>query len=68
MKEDMVLVNGHYQIPIPLKNSDVKFPNNRKQVEKLLEGLEKWFKRDQKFFQQHKTFMEDMIDNGYAEK
>ena len=51
MKEDMVLVNGHYQIPIPLKNSDVKFPNNRKQVEKLLEGLEKWFKRDQKFFQ-----------------
>ena len=51
MKENMVLVNGHYQIPIPLKNSDVKFPNNRKQVETLLEGLEKWFKRDQKFFQ-----------------
>ena len=51
MKENMVLVNGHYQIPIHLKNSDVKFPNNRKQVETLLEGLEKWFKRDQKFFQ-----------------
>ena len=68
MKENTVLVNGHYQIPLPLKDPDVKFPNNRKQVEKQLEGLEKRFKRDQKFFQQYKQFMEDMIGNGYAEK
>ena len=68
MKENTVLVNGHYQIPFPLKVPDVKFPNNRKQAEKRLEGLEKRFKRDQKFFQQYKQFMEDMIGNGYAEK
>ena len=68
MKENTVLVNGHYQIPLPLKDPDVKFPNNRKQVEKQLEGLEKRFKRDQKFFQQYKQFMEDMIGNGYADK
>ena len=34
MKENTVLVNGHYQIPLPLKDPDVKFPNNRKQAEK----------------------------------
>ena len=53
MKENTVLVNGHYQIPLPLKDPDVKFPNNRKQAEKQLEGLEKQFKRYQKFFQQY---------------
>ena len=68
MKENTVLVNGHYQIPLPLKVPDVKFPNNRKQAEKRLEGLEKRFKRDQKFFQQCKQFMEDMIGSGHAEK
>ena len=65
MKENTVLVNSHYQIPPPLKDSDVKFPDNRKQAEKRLEGLEKRFKRDQKFFQQCKQFMEDMIGNGH---
>ena len=61
MKENAVLVKGHYQTPLALKDPDVKFPNNRKQAEKRLEGLEKQLKRDQKFFQQYKQFMEDMI-------
>ena len=51
-----------------LVQGDAKFPNNRKQAEKQLEGLEKQFKRDKKFVQQYKQFMEDMIGNGYAEK
>ena len=68
MRENTVLFNGHYQILLPVKDPDVKFPNNRKQAEKRLERLEKWFKRDQKFFQQYKQFIEDMIGNGYAEK
>ena len=68
MKENIVLVNDHYQIPIVLKDPDVNFPNNRKQAEKQLQGLEKWFKRYQKFFQQYKQFMEDMIGNGYGKK
>ena len=33
-KENKLLVNGHYQIPLPLKDLDLKFPNNRKQAEK----------------------------------
>ena len=34
MKESHVLVNGYYRIPLPLKDPDVKFSNNRKQAEK----------------------------------
>ena len=38
MKENTVLVNGHYQIPLPPKDPAVKFPKNRKQAENDLKG------------------------------
>ena len=34
MEENTVLDNGHYHIPLHLKNPNVKFPKNRKQAEK----------------------------------
>ena len=68
MRENTVLVNDHYQISLPLKDTDIKLPNNRKQTEKQLEGLEKRFKRNQKFFQQYEELMYDIIGNGYTEK
>ena len=68
MKENTVLDNGYYQIPLPLKDQNVKFPNNWKPAEKRLEELEKRYKRNQKFFQLYKQFMEHMIGNGYAGK
>ena len=68
MKKNTVLASGHYQIPLPLKDPDVKSPDNRKQVKKRLEGLEKQVRRDQKFFQQDQEFVEDMIGNDNAEK
>ena len=37
MKENTFLVNGHCQIPLPLKDLDLKFTNNRKQAEERLE-------------------------------
>ena len=37
MKENTVLVNGHCQIPLPLKDLDLKLTNNRKQAEERLE-------------------------------
>ena len=38
MKENTVLVNGHYQNPLPPKHPGVKFPKNRKQAENDLKG------------------------------
>ena len=29
MNEGIVSTNGHYQLPLPFKNPNVKFPNNR---------------------------------------
>lgn len=68
MKDNTVLVNGHYQILISPKTLDVNFPNNWKQTEKRSDGPEKRFKRDHRSFQQYKEFMEDLIDNGCIQK
>ena len=68
MNEETVFVNGHYQTPLPLKNPDVKFPDNRKQAEKRLQNLEKKLHRNHKFYEDYRMFMEDMLKCGYAEK
>ena len=34
------LIDGHYEIPLPLRDDDVRFPNNRLQAEKRLTYLQ----------------------------
>ena len=42
-------VGNHYQIPLPLKNPDVKLPNNRKVDERRLVYLKKQLIKDDRF-------------------
>ena len=42
-------VGNHYQIPLPLKNPDVKLPNNRKVAERRLVYLKKQLIKDDRF-------------------
>ena len=67
MKENTTMIQGHYQVPLPLKDENVKLPNNRKQALWRLQSLQKRFVRDQNFFQDYSQFIEDMIKNEYAE-
>ena len=60
------LVDGHYQVPLPFRNPDIRFPNNPAQAVKCLEYLDKRFKRDGTFLDDYKKFIEDMISKGYA--
>ena len=39
-------VGNHYQTPLPLKNPDVKLPNNRKVAETRLLYMKKWLIKD----------------------
>ena len=54
MKKETAIVNGHYQIPLPLKYVNVNFVNNRKQI--LWITLQKKFERDPKIRENHKHF------------
>ena len=62
------LVNGHYSIGLPLKNKEVKMPNNRAMTEQRALNLKKKLQRNQTFKEDYVSFMNDMIKKGYAVK
>ncbi|KAK0142198.1 hypothetical protein N1851_020135 [Merluccius polli] len=55
VSESAKLVNGHYSIGLPLKNNDVKMPNNRAVAEQQALNMKKKLQRNQ-------TFKEDYIN------
>ena len=54
-------VGNHYQAPLPLKNPDVKLPNNRKVAERRLLHLKKRLMKDDRFHQQCTEFMQEIL-------
>ena len=61
-------VGNHYQTPLPLKNSYVKLPNNRKVAERRLLYLKKRLMKDERFHQQYTEFMKEILEKGYAKE
>ena len=63
-------VGNHYQIPLPLKNPDVKLPNNRKVAERRLLYLKKRLMKDDRFHQKYTDFMQEIPckGKGYAKE
>ena len=59
-------VGNHYQRPLPLKNPNVKLPNNRKVAERRLLYLNKWLMKDDKFHQQYAEFIQEILEKAYA--
>lgn len=67
VQDSAKLVDGHYQIALPLRSS-VAMPNNRKVAEQRIVNLKRRFKKDSSFHQQYTDFMNDMVTKGYAEQ
>ena len=61
-------IGNHYQLPLPFRSVDPIMPNNRMVAQRRLQYLKKRFSKSPQFFQDYKTFMEDIIHNGYARK
>ena len=68
MKDSCTLENGHYVLPLPFRNQEIKLPNNRVQAVKRAEGMKKRMKKDEKFRVEYVEFMNSMIEKGYAKK
>ena len=60
MDEKSRKVEEHYEIPLPLKDRSVKFPNNRNITEKRLYCLKSRFIRSPGFFED-KGFIEEFV-------
>ena len=59
---------GHYEIPLPFRQQNVKLPNNREQALKRLLWQKKKMTQNERYRSDYVTFINDMIDKGYAEK
>ncbi|CAB4004899.1 Hypothetical predicted protein [Paramuricea clavata] len=53
--------DGHFEIPLPLKNPEVKLSNNKSQAMSRLNKLKDRFKNDQSYQKDYSTFMEGNI-------
>ena len=68
VSESAKLVDGHYSIGLPLKNKEVKMPNNRAVAEQRALNMKKKLQRNQTFKEDYVSFMNDVINKGYAVK
>ena len=62
------LKDGHYHLPLPFKKKDIVMPDNYEMVKQRTLNLLKRFKRDAEYAMEYKTFMEDVLKKGYAER
>ena len=60
--------DGHYKIPLPLKDKDLVLPNNHSMAWNQLKPLKKTLEFNQMYQSQYEKFMNKVIQNGYAEK
>ena len=60
------LIDGHYEIPLALRDDNVRFPNNRLQAEKRFRYLQRRMSRNHQFKNDYMKFMKELISKGYA--
>ena len=62
--------DGHYELPLPLKEDFKGLPNNRNDAVRRMYHLKKRFDspNGKDYKEEYIKFMKDMIENGYAEK
>ena len=59
--------DGHMEMPLPFR-ARPELPNNRKLAMIRLRHLKRKLDRDERYKEHYMTFMEEVINNGYAER
>ncbi|KAI2668803.1 hypothetical protein H4Q32_005610 [Labeo rohita] len=68
MKESVNLKEGHYSLKLPFKSKDVNMPNNLSIAKERFLGIRKKFEKSKKFQHEYTDFINNMVDQGYAEE
>ena len=68
MDENSTKVGNRYQLPLPLKNESMIFPDNQDSADKRLHYLKKRFLRNPKFFVDNRKFVEVLLVKVYTRK
>ena len=62
------VVNGHYELDIPFKQTPPTLPDNKKMAERRLGYLRRKMENNPEFGEKYKAGMQEYIKEGYAEK
>ena len=62
------LTAGHYEIPLPFRQSEVDLPNNREQAVKRALWQRKKMTQNDQYRNDYVAFINEIINKGYAEK
>ncbi|XP_019633202.1 PREDICTED: uncharacterized protein LOC109476638, partial [Branchiostoma belcheri] len=68
MSEGTKKEEGHYQVPLPFRNSRPVLPNNKSVALQRAKHLQKKMSKDEKFKEDYVQFVQTVIERGYAEK
>lgn len=60
--------DGHFQLPLPVKEDELVLPNNRPAALKRLTQLKSKMRRNLNFRSDYVTFMKELMSSGYAER
>ena len=62
------LVDGHYEIGLPIRNPDKEFINNLSQVEQRAAHLKRRFEKDSNYHEKYTQCINEMLQKNYAEE
>ena len=60
--------DGHFEMPLPLRNKNLEPPNSKGLALNRLMKLRRRLSSDDQFRKDYCSFMEDIISSGYAER
>ena len=60
--------DGHYELPLPLRDENIQLPNNKELPLNRLKKLKGRRRSSNKYRKDYEAFMKETIEKGYAEK
>ena len=60
--------DGHYELPLPLKDEKMQLPNNRELALSRLKKLKGRLRREDMYRRDYQGFMTEIIEKGYSER
>jgi len=67
MEAEVKYEDGHYELPLPFRSDEVNLPDNRAQAMQRVNVAKKRFEADLCYKRDYTTFMNNIIDKGYAQ-
>ncbi len=68
MQSEIHMVNGHYQMPLPFKETHPDLSSNKHIALERLSQLKRRLRRSKTFKEHYDTFMSELLAKGYAER